>query len=277
MERLQEALSRARSRREQTVTESRPVVASTSRAPRGSDPSTEAAWQMLPQFEPDEKTLRSNRVVAYFGGREAAAFDVMRTKVIQQVKANGWKRILITSPTPKCGKTTITANLAFSLARQADLRILAIETDMRRPELAHMLGIKQNLCFARVLAGDEPPEAHMVAFGSNLAIGANKVPAENPSELLHSAIARARIEEIERHLKPDLVLFDAAPLLASDDTAAFLDFVDAAILVAAAEETSIDEVDLAESEVAASTNVLGVVLNKSRYSSSTHGYEDGYY
>ena len=75
----------------------------------------------------------------------------------------------------------------------------------------------------------------------------------------------------------DLVLFDAAPLLASDDTAAFLDFVDAAILVAAAEETSIDEVDLAESEVAASTNVLGVVLNKSRYSSSTHGYEEGYY
>ncbi|MBL9060544.1 MAG: CpsD/CapB family tyrosine-protein kinase [Mangrovicoccus sp.] len=247
------------------------------RASRVIDPSTDEAWQALPQFEPDEKTLRSNRVVAYFGGRDAAAFDVMRTKLIQQIKANGWKRILITSPSPKCGKTTITANLAFSLARQADFRTMVIETDMRRPELAHMLGIKQNLCFARVLAGEEPAEAHMVACGSNLAIGANKVPAENPSELLHSAQARSRIEEIEQRLKPDLVLFDAPPVLASDDTAAFLDFVDAALLVAAAEETSIDEVDLAESEIAASTNVLGVVLNKSRYTSSTYGYEEGYY
>ncbi len=232
---------------------------------------------MLTQFEPDERTLRSNRVVAFFGGREAAAFDVLRTKLIQQIKANGWKRILITSPSPKCGKTTITANLAFSLARQSDFRTLVIETDMRRPELAHMLGIKQNLCFARVLEGEEPAEAHMIAYGMNLAIGANKVPAERPSELLHSTHARTRIEDIEQRLKPDLVLFDAPPILASDDTAAFLDFVDGAILVAAAEETSIDEVDLAESEIAASTNVLGVILNKSRYTSSTYGYEDGYY
>lgn len=277
MERLQEALSRARSRREQTTGDIRPAVGSAGRANRGADPSTDEAWQMLPQFEPDEKVLRSNRVVAFFGGREAAAFDGMRTKLIQQIKTNGWKRILITSPSPKCGKTTITANLAFSLARQSDFRTLVIETDMRRPELAHMLGIKQNLCFARVLEGEEPFEAHMIAYGNNLAIGANKVPAERPSELLHSAQARTRIEEIEKRLNPDLILFDAPPLLATDDTAAFLDFVDAAILVAAAEETSIDEVDLAESEIAASTNVLGVVLNKSRYTSSTYGYEGGYY
>lgn len=241
------------------------------------DTAADEAWARLAQLVPDEKVLKSNRVVAYFGGREAAAFDVMRTKVIQQIKANNWRRILITSPTPKSGKTTITANLAFSLGRQADFRTLVIETDMRRPELAHLLGVKENLCFAKVLQGEEPAEAHMLAYGRNLAFAANKVPAENPSELLHSAMARAKIAEIEEALKPDLVLFDAPPILASDDTAAFLDFVDAAILIAAAEETSIDEVDVAESEIAATTNVLGVVLNKSRYASSTYGYEDGYY
>jgi capsular exopolysaccharide synthesis family protein len=202
---------------------------------------------------------------------------MMRTKVIQQIRANNWRRILVTSPTPKCGKTTITANLAFSFGRQADFRTLVIETDMRRPELAHLLGVKENLRFARVLSGEEPAEAHMLAYGTNLAFAANKVPAENPSDLLLSGVAREKIIELEKTYAPDLVLFDAPPLLASDDTAAFLDFVDAAILVAAAEETSIHEVDVAESEIAAATNVLGVVLNKSRYSASAYGYEDGYY
>lgn len=283
MERLQEALSRARERRNKGTVPAEP--AATQAAPAGrSSPRTRIppnakvaeAWQALPQFMPNERLLKSNRIVSYFGGPDARAFDMLRTKLLQQTKSNGWKRIAVTSPTPKCGKSMITANLAFSLARQSELRVLVIEIDMRRPEIANVLGIKENLAFARVLNGQEEPGTHMIAYGNNLAFATNRVPSANSSEILHSAFARNQIEKIEEMFAPDLVLFDAPPMLASDDTIGFLDFVDAALLVAAAEQTSIDEVDVTETEIASATNVMGVVLNKARYTQEGYGYDAAY-
>jgi capsular exopolysaccharide synthesis family protein len=311
MERLQEALSRARQQRKETLgSNAKPTIPALhpsqpaapqkeAASPKAATPETArtgtpvlqepapegptkeeqviAAWRALPQYTPNERLLTANRVVSFFGGRQASPFDMMRTKIIQQAKANNWRRIVITSPSPQCGKTTITANLAFTLARHTDLRIMVIEADMRRPELARLLGIKENLAFARALSGHEAPEQHLVAYGSNLAFATNQVPAANPSELLQSVKAQEVLAQIEETYQPDIVLFDAAPMLASDDTVGLLDFVDCALIVAAAETTSIEEVDVTESEIAAATNVLGVVLNKTRYSASSYGYEEGYY
>lgn len=292
MERLQEALSRARDRRreaaqgtvaaptapDRTGAETSPgIVQRDTRSATPVSQEVAAAWRALPQFMPNEKLLKNNRVLSFFGGAAAQPFDMMRTRLLQQCKANGYRRIAITSPTPKCGKSTITANLAFGLARQTELRVLVIDIDMRRPELANLIGIRENLAFARVLGGHEPPEAHMIAFGNNLAFATNRVPSANSSELLHSAFARQQIEAVERKFAPDLVLFDSPPMLASDDTIGFLDFTDAAILVAAAEQTSIDEVDVSETEIASATNMIGVVLNKSRYSQGSYGYDQAYY
>ncbi len=297
MERLQEALSRARDRRreasaqaaEAVATEQTPAqdrnAADASSPPKpgprvttdNTDASVVAAWRALPQYVPNERLLKNNRIMSYFGGAAAQPFDMMRTRLLQTCKANNYRRIAITSPTSKCGKSTITANLAFGLARQTELRVLVIEIDMRRPELANLIGIRETLTFARALSGHEPPEAHMIAYGNNLAFATNRVPSANSSEILHSTFARQQIERVEKTFAPDLVLFDAPPMLASDDTISFLDFVDGAILVAAAEQTSIDEVDVGETEIASATNMIGVVLNKSRYSQSSYGYDEAYY
>lgn len=297
MERLQEALSRARDRRREAAAQpasaervadgqsrpsSGPSGATTDtkagdRATSATPVEVVAAWQSLPQYTPNENLLLNNRVLSFFGGVAAQPFDMMRTRLLQQCKTHGYRRIAITSPTPKCGKSTIAANLAFGLARQTELRIILIDIDMRRPELANILGIRDNLAFARVLGGHEPPEAHMIAYGNNLAFATNRVPSANSSELLHSAFARQQIELVEKKFAPDLVLFDAPPMLASDDTIGFLDFTDGALLVAAAETTSIDEVDVSETEIASATNMIGVVLNKARYTQGSYGYDSDYY
>lgn len=282
MERLQEALSRARDRRNEAGQQPAAPDAQAP-APRraGAAPvapgDVAAAWRALPQYMPNEHLLKANRVVSFFGGREASPFDMMRTKIIHQAKANGWRRLVITSPTPRCGKTTITANLAFTLARHTDLRTLVIEADMRRPELARLLGIREGTAFARVLSGQEAPEDHMFAYGTNLAFATNQQPAANPAELLQSAKAQEVLKQIEAVYAPDVILFDAAPMLASDDTAGLLHYSDAALIVAAAEHSTVDEIDRVETEVAAATNVLGVVLNKTRYSPEKYGYAEDYY
>lgn len=293
MERLQEAMSRARARRqgaERAGADPSGIADSASEPQRaagvegadlasaGEQPTTPASFANASPFEPNERLLRTNRVMAFFGGKSAGPFDMMRTKILKQCTTNNWKRLVVTSPGAQCGKTTMVANLAFSLARQPELRILVIEVDMRRPELASVLGIPQNLAFARYMSGEDADfTPHVVTYGDNLAFGCNTVPAANPSELLHSKRTRERLAEVEAAFGADIVLFDTPPVLPSDDTLAFLDYADAALIVAAAEKTRIDEVDVTETEVASATNVLGVVMNKIRYMSKSDTYENGYY
>ena len=73
------------------------------------------------------------------------------------------------------------------------------------------------------------------------------------------------IDALEARLRPDVILFDMSPMLVGDDALAFLDQVDCALMVAAAEETTVAEIEKCGADLAKRTQVLGVVLNKCRY------------
>ncbi|MCV6598088.1 MAG: CpsD/CapB family tyrosine-protein kinase [Mangrovicoccus sp.] len=279
MERLQEALKRAREQREELGAGAPPATGDAAQADapaqaqrqssahHGQDP-----WEAVPEFAPIPRIMRKNRLISYFGGPEASPYDIMRTKIVQLAKAKEAKRIIVTSPSPGCGKTTTTANLAFSLARQADLRTLVLDIDFRRPNLGKVLGIQEPHQFSEALANESDPAEHMVRIGSNLLIATNAEPAANPSELLQSQVAQETLAELERRFEPDLVLFDALPVLTSDDTIGFVEHCDAALIVAAAEQNSMEELDVTEAEIAAVSTVLGVVLNKCRYAGNNYEY-----
>ena len=53
--------------------------------------------------------------------------------------------------------------------------------------------------------------------------------------------------------------------------------MDCALIIAAAESTTISEIDRCERDLAGRTNVVGVVLNKARYMEKSDGYGYGYY
>lgn len=279
MERIQSAIEKARAARAERDPRPKaggPAAVSARTAakpPPGAAVAEADPWADLPPFEPDLRTLQAHRVVAYTSGPAAIPFDVMRTKLLYQLRSNSWKRIAITSPSSGCGKTMVTLNLAFSLSRQADIRILVVELDLRRPSMAKVLGLKVKSQFSRVLEGMAPAEAHMVHYGPNLIFATNQVPARNPAELLQGAGSAAVLDEIEARYRPDVMLFDMPPMLVNDDTIAFIDQVDCALLVGAAERSSIDEIDRCEQELSARTQVLGVVLNKCRYLEKGESYE----
>lgn len=232
----------------------------------------DAAWAALAPLATDPARLRDNRIVAFAGGHEAVSFDMMRTKVLQQMRANGWRRLAITSPTPACGKSTIALNLGFSLARQSELRTILAELDLRRPSLAGTLGIAGRPGFARVLQGRADFAEVALRYGEGLAIACNDGPVRNPSELLQGSAVTNALAAIEARYAPDIVLFDMPPMLVSDDTMAFIGQVDAVLLIAAAEATTVKEIDACERELASQTNVMGVVLNKCHYMGAEYGY-----
>lgn len=275
MERIQSAIEKARQRRTGIAPAARETVSAP--PPQPAPDRLEDAWRALQEFTPDPEVMKRNRIVTFAGGPDTAPFDMMRTKVLQQMRANGWRRLAITSPGKACGKTTVSANLAFGFARQPETRLALIEMDMRRPALAHTLGINGGpRQIARVFEGKDPLEKQLLRFGMNLAIGVNHAVVANPSELLNSPAVPEILTAMEAELDLSLMIFDMPPMMAADDMLAFAGKVDCVLLVAAAESTSIAEIDRCERELAAQTNVLGVVLNKCRYTEPSYGYGYGY-
>ena len=235
-----------------------------------------AIWAELPAFQPSSKRLERHLIVSQRAGPQAAHFDMIRTRLLHQLRANGWRRVAITSPGSACGKTTLAVNLAFSMARQPDIHTLLAEFDLRRPSMAHILGLSGPRQFARVLAGEAAPEDNLLRIGANLALAANTAPAPNAAELLQGVKAGLAMDAIESRFAPDVVICDMPPMLVTDDTLAFIDQIDCVLLVAAAEYTNMDEIERCSADLAARCNFLGVILNKCRYLERSESYEYGY-
>lgn len=235
--------------------------------------STSSGWADLSACLPAPWLLDRNRIVTANRSDPAhIAFDMLRTRVRQQMKENNWKSVLITSPTAGCGKTVVSLNLAFSMANQKDCRTVLVDLDMHRPQVGTLLGATSAPPLEDFLNERIDVEGAFKRYGRNIAIACNGRPLNFASELLQSPGAIKVLRNLRQKLAPDVLIFDMPPMLANDDVAAFLPNVDCAILVVAAEQTTLAEVDLCERELAEKTNLLGVVLNKCRYAPEKYGY-----
>ncbi|CAN7610360.1 CpsD/CapB family tyrosine-protein kinase [Rhizobium sp. LjRoot258] len=231
------------------------------------------AWERLSPLIIDHDAAANNRIVTLSRSNPAhAAFDMMRTKLLGLLRENKWTSVAITSPTPACGKTCIAVNLAFSLANQRDCRTVLVDLDLRRPQIGKTLAIKNPGSVENFLKGDAGLRETFLRYGDNLAIAANRQATHFAAELLHSPAATRSLREMRQEIRPDVILYDLPPMLSTDDVLAFLPNVDAVILVAASDHSTLKEVDVCDQSLREKTNVIGVVLNKSPYSQEQYGY-----
>lgn len=235
----------------------------------------DAQWSSLQSFKPDPGHLERHRINTLRHTPASRPFDMIRTKLLRQMRHNGWRRVAITSPSSSCGKTMLTLNLALSMARQRELATMTVELDMRRPALARTLGLDVPHQFAKVLAGKAAATDHMVLIGTNLAVASNHRPEPAAAELLSSKGAGQNLDRVEADFAPHIMLLDLPPMLMIDDAMAFMDQVDCVLLVAAAGQSTKTEITRCAGELAAHCNFLGVVLNKCRFmpAEDKYGYE----
>lgn len=273
MERLEAALAKAR---EQRAARMQSGEFSRSGASPVAVPAR-ADWAGLPTLTIPADRAQRYRISALVAGKDAAPYDMLRSRTIRSMKDKNWTRLAVTSPDASCGKTTVSLNLALSLARQKDLRVMLFDLDLRRPGLNKLLGQSTKHSFWEVLERKVPFEEVARSVGGNLIVAANSAVARNPSELLQSSMTSEVLGEIEANWRPDIIIFDMSPMLASDDNVGFLGNVDCALLIAAAESTKLSNIDICEKELGQLTNVLGVVLNKCRYDDESVAYAYGSY
>ena len=258
---------------------------SSSDAQRNASPLTPAALRSrpmpvetwpLPRVVLDATHLERQRIVSYaMTDPSHVAFNLLRTKVVKRMKGCGWKSLAIVSPTAGCGKTTVSINLALSIAR-AGCRTVLLDLDLKKSAIAKTLGIEASASIGHFLEGKSEPQQCFVQIGENLIVGLNNRPVRFSSELLQDNKVEELLQGVMNAVRPDFVLFDLPPMLVSDDAIAFLPRADCSLLVAGAGTTTAAEIDECERQATAAGNFMGVILNKCELSRNEYYRYDRY-
>lgn len=271
VERLKEAIEKARLQREQAA-----VAASPTRAAPPVEKRSGLDLSRLATLSPDTAHLQRQRIVSFAKTDPAhIAFDVLRTRLLTVCRENGWTRVGVTSPTKGCGKSTICVNLAYSLSRHSGLRVLLLDLDLRNPHVAQVLGDPSPPSMKDFLSGATEAEKFFRRIGDKFIVGLGSGQIRNSAELLQDVDAVQRIDEALLSFAPDIVLFDLPPVLAGDDVIGFLPHLDCLMMVIAANKTRPHELEEAERLITERVNFLGVLLNMCGDTSAEYPYEYG--
>ena len=205
------------------------------------------------------------------------AFRVLRTNMQFVDVDKDSKVFVVTSSVPGEGKTTTATNLAITLA-QAGERVLMIDGDLRRPQVATILEVEPAVGLTSVLIGSIELEDALqeTRIEGLTALTSGAIPP-NPSELLQSH-AMTDVVDLARKLF-DVIIIDAPPLLPVTDAALLAAQADGALVVVRHSKTTRDQLDHSMERLSAvDARALGVVFNMVpvRRGGTRRGYGYGY-
>jgi protein-tyrosine kinase len=211
----------------------------------------------------DARHLERHRVVAFNKQHPSnTAFDVLRTQVLQKMEENGWRTLAITSPTKEAGKSSVSINLAASIAHHTQHTAMLVDFDLRRPKVAQYLGIRRSPSLNEVFEGKATIQDAMVNPGlPRLVVVPTNDPVPRSAEVLSSSQVTDIIADMRNRYANRIVIFDLPPALAADDVMAVLPRIDCVLLVVGNGMATQQEIEETMRHIPG-TPLLGVVLNK---------------
>jgi non-specific protein-tyrosine kinase len=202
----------------------------------------------------------------------AEAFRTLRTNLQFASVDVPLRTILVTSPSPGEGKSTIAANLATVIA-QGGKRVVILDADMRRPTVHQIFDVKnENGLTDLVLNGNHNPghQTQQTTVEGLTVLTSGELPP-NPVELLGSEKMSALIEAISR--QADVVVIDSPPVLMVTDSSVLAQRVDGVLLVIRQGETNLEIARQSLEQLQrVGANVVGAVLNGVKFGRSSYYY-----
>ena len=217
--------------------------------------------------------LNQNVLIAFSDSKSIAseAYRILRTNLQFSSFDKEIKTIVVTSSTPGEGKTTTIANLAITIA-QAGVKVLLVDTDLRKPRIHSLFGLNNSKGITTLLAqhGELKDYVNSVGINNLDVLKSGPIPP-NPSELLGSNAMKNFIQKAKENY--DIILLDSAPVGSITDAAVLSAISDGVIFVVNSGKVDCEIVKRAkESLENVKANMLGVVLNN-----VTKQNQDGYY
>lgn len=188
--------------------------------------------------------------------------------------------LMVTSPGPSEGKSSVATSLALSLC-QARKSVVLIDADLRRPRLHTVFGSGEgpSLGLAALLRGEASLDEAIVhgpaGAPENLHVICCGTPPEHPTELLESAAMARLLDDLRDRY--DVVLLDSPPVLPVADPLVLAQVVDGVVLVPRAGQTTRGELLRAVQQLRrADARLLGLVLNEVDVPRGGQGGGQGY-
>lgn len=201
----------------------------------------------------------------------AEAARTVRTNLLFSRPDNPVKSLLVTSAAPSEGKSTAVVNLGIAIAA-GGARTLLVDTDLRRPRLHTVFGLRNERGVTNLVVGDGRLEdLCQKTDAPNLFVLPSGPIPPNPAELLGSAAFKEVAAQLGRSF--DRVIFDSPPVIAVTDPAVLASVVDAVVLVAKAGKTGRDLLAAARKRLAdVRAPLIGTLLNAMDVDGSGPGY-----
>ena len=199
-------------------------------------------------------------------------FRTLRSRLYRLREKMPLKTIMVSSALPGEGKTFVSSNLAYVLARQNGRRVLLIDGDLRKPSLHVTLGADAEPGLSDYLTGDAKTD-DIVQRGpdNNLFFISGGRIVSNPAELIGNGHLKKLLDELEAYF--DWIVFDSAPLVPVTDSSLVARHANGVLLVVKTETTRVDLAQRATQELK-NLPLLGVVLNRAE---GRAGYSSYYY
>ena len=206
-------------------------------------------------------------------GPAVEQFRSLRSRLYELRDKRPLKTVLITSGLPQEGKSFVSTNLAISLARNKNARVLLIDGDMRRYTVHTALGCKAEPGLADLLAGRatllevmqrvDPVASRGFLRGTPavlppLTVIAGGNGGDQASDLSNNNRFGELIHTVSSHF--DWIIVDSSPVLPVSDAVNLSRFCDGVLLVARAGSTQYENAQRTQAELK-SANLLGFVLN----------------
>jgi len=211
------------------------------------------------------------------------SFRTTLTSILFSAHNGERPRILVlTSASPKEGKTTVVCNLGIAMA-EINHKVVIVDADLRRPRMHQVFGVKNDENgLSEILLRTEPLDAETVAAAAKpTAIpGLYVLPSGrsrfNAASLLHSE----RLPELLRGLRQqfDTVLIDTPPMVNIPDARVLARQADGVILILRSALTTRDAALLAKQRfVDDGIPLMGTILNNWNPNTPGYGYYRNYY
>jgi capsular exopolysaccharide synthesis family protein len=212
------------------------------------------------------------------------AYKELRTNIMFSLPDNGCRRVLITSSVAAEGKSTTNVNLAITVA-ETGAKVILLDCDLRRPNIARLMGEKGNKGLSNVLINDCTLSSAIfkTAYPNLDVIYSGKIPP-NPAELLSSDNMKSVIDKLSEDY--DYIFFDTPPINLVTDAALISSLADGVIITSRQYVTEKKLLAQAVEKLRfVNAKIIGIVLNDVSVTKSSYkgykrygyGYGYGYY
>lgn len=208
--------------------------------------------------------------IAEEGSLGAEKFRFLAVRLRQLRQSRPLKKILITSTIPQEGKSTVSANLACTLARRKNQKTLLLEGDLRRPTMANQFGVGKIAGLCEWLSGQTESINIYKLQSLGLWILPAGAAAQNPLELMQSGKLSVLMERLESWF--DWIVIDSPPVLPLADTSLWSRLADGVLLVTRKGTTEKQQLKRGL-ETIEKSKLLGALVNSSANAAHADYYQ----